>query len=244
MTLSKASLPLADRLLADVVSHDGRAAMVLDRFGLDYCCHGDETIAEAAARLGVPTADVVAALERLGPQAPSDAPESADLDVLVRHIVTRHHAYLREQTPAITAWLDKLVARHGGRHPELRIVRDIFLGLAADLRAHMAKEENVLFPFIVELATAAREGRRLPQSPFGTILHPVRVMNRDHLAACELTAQLRQQTHHYQPPAEGCRTYQLCFAELARFDADLSRHIHLEDHVLFPRALELETAFT
>lgn len=244
MTPSTPSMPLADRPLADVVSGNSRTAAVLDRFGLDYCCHGDETLAEAAARVGVPIADVLAALERLGPESPSDAPESADLDVLVQYIVSRHHAYVRDQTPGITVWLDKLVARHGGRHPELVAIRDTFLGLAADLKAHIAKEENVLFPFIVDLAAAAREGRRLPRSPFGTMLHPVRVMNRDHRAACELADRLRELTNHYQAPAEGCRTYQLCFAELARFDADLSRHIHLEDRVLFPRALELEAACT
>ena len=235
---------LADQLLADVVSANARAASVLDRYGLDYCCHGDDTVSDAARRAGVPIDDVVAALEMAAPPVAAMAPLDGGLDALVEHIVEHHHAYVRAQVPVITAWLDKLVSRHGGRHPELKEIRDTFLALGADLTAHMAKEEHLLFPFITDLAVAARAGRPLPRSPFGTLLNPVRVMNQDHRAVCDFIERLRTLTGGYQPPADGCRTYQLCFAELAGFDADLSRHVHIEDHVLFPRALELELALT
>lgn len=237
-------LGLADQLLADVVSANARAASVLDRYGLDYCCHGDDTVTDAARRAGVPIDDVVAALEMAGTPVAAVAPLDAGLDALVDHIVAHHHAYVRAQVPAITAWLDKLVSHHGGRHPELKEIRDTFLALGADLTAHMAKEEHILFPAITDLAVAARTGRPLPRSPFGTLLNPVRVMNQDHRAVCHLVERLRTLTGGYQPPGDGCRTYHLCFAELAGFDADLSRHVHIEDHVLFPRALELELALT
>lgn len=235
---------LADQLLADVVSANARAASVLDRYGLDYCCHGHDTVTDAARRAGVPLDDVVAALEMAGAPVATVAPLDAGLDTLVDHIVEHHHGYVRAQIPVITAWLDKLVSRHGGRHPELKEIRDTFLALGADLTAHMAKEEHILFPFITDLAVAARAGRPLPRSPFGTLLNPVRVMNQDHRAVCDLVERLRTLSGGYQPPADGCRTYHLCFAELAGFDADLSRHVHIEDHVLFPRALDLELALT
>ena len=104
----------------------------------------------------------------------------------------------------------------------------------------MVKEENVLFPYIDELAAAVRAGSRLPSSPFGTVLHPVRAMEEDHRAAAELTAELRALTSDFTPPADACQTYRSCFAELERFEADLRTHVHLENHVLFPRAIELE----
>ncbi len=246
MTNFEAPLPLVDRRLADVVSEDARAATVLDRFGLDYCCHGEQTLAESARQRDVPLSEVVGALEALGTTTAADEPPAhlLDLDALVAHVVTRHHAYVRETIPALTAWLEKLVGHHGARHTALGDVQKTFLALADDLLTHMAKEENVLFPFIRAMAVAARQGEGLPPSPFGTILHPVKVMNRDHRVAGELLERLRRLTDGYVPPADACRTYQLCVAELARFDADLRRHVHLEDHVLFPRALTLEAALT
>jgi len=237
-------LGLADQLLADVVSANPRAASVLDRYGLNYCCHGDRTVTDAARRAGVPIDDVVAAIEHAGAPVAVIAPLDAGLDTLVDHIVRHHHVYVRAQVPVITAWLDKLMSRHGGRHPELKDIRDTFLALAADLTAHMAKEEHILFPFITDLAIAARAGGPLPRGPFGTILNPIRVMNQDHRGVRDLVERLRTLTGGYQPPEDGCRTYHLCFAELAGFDADLSRHVHIEDHVLFPRALDLEVALT
>lgn len=187
-----------------------------------------------------PLVDVVSENARAAAAVPPDA----GLDALVAHIVEHHHAYVRAQIPVITTWLDTLVSCHGRRHPELTEIRDTFLGLGADLLAHMAKEEHLLFPFITDLAVAARAGRPLPRSPFGTLLNPVRVMNQDHRSVCDLIERLSALTGGYQPPADGCRTYHLCFAELAGFDADLSRHLHVEDHVLFPLALDLEVALT
>ena len=170
--------------------------------------------------------------------------QELDLDLLVEHVVTRHHVYVRETIPDLTAWLETLVDHHGARQPALADVQKTFLALANDLLAHMAKEENVLFPFVRALAVAARKGEGLPPGPFGTILHPIRVMNRDHRVAGDLLERLHRLTDGYVPPADACETYRLCFTELARFDADLRRHIHLEDRVLFPRALTLEAALT
>jgi regulator of cell morphogenesis and NO signaling len=147
---------------------------------------------------------------------------------------------VREHTPVIAAYLDKLVSRHGERHPELAQVRAIFTSLAEEMAAHMMKEENILFPFIELLAVSSRKGGRLPAGPFGTVLNPVRMMEEDHREAGEMLAQLRTLTNGYTPPDDGCTTYRLCFKELADFEADLHRHIHLENSVLFPQAVDVE----
>ncbi|MGE5837448.1 MAG: iron-sulfur cluster repair di-iron protein [Acidobacteriota bacterium] len=242
MTNSIPVLPFAERPLGDIVKQDARAATVLERFGLDYCCGGHRTLQEAAAERTLNVGPIVEALEALGARSSgthSDA-DWEELDTLTRHIVRHHHGYVREITPAIRAWLAKLVARHGHRHPELAQVNETFEQLTSELAAHMAKEENILFPFIDDLAVARRSGTRLPTSPFATVLHPVRVMEADHRAAGEFLARLRSVTHDFALPDDACTTYRLCYAELKRFEADLHWHVHLENNVLFPRALELE----
>jgi regulator of cell morphogenesis and NO signaling len=240
MKSTACALPLTHRTLGDLVTDDARAGAVLSRFGLDFCCGGHQTLADAAARCQVPLGPIVDALDALASSAPVEAPERPELDALTRHIVSVHHSYVREITPTLTAWLDKLVRRHGERHPELTALREVFAHLSDELAVHMVKEENVLFPYIDDLARAARGGARLPASPFGTVLNPVRAMEHDHRDAGESLARLRTLTSDFTPPADACATYRLCFAELERFEIDLKTHVHLENHVLFPETVELE----
>ncbi len=234
--------PLGERTLAEIVTADTRTAAVFDRAGLDYCCHGQQTLEDAAANRRLPLAPVLAEIEALGTASPDDdGPRmDADLDLLTRDVVRRHHQYVRDRAPAIAQWLDKLVDRHGARHPELGEVRAAFRALARDLDSHMLKEENILFPYIEALAAASRTGGRLPGTPFGTILNPIRMMEEDHQEAGGLLEELRTLTSGYTPPADACTTYRLCYDELARFEADLHRHVHLENNVVFPRAIDLE----
>lgn len=164
-----------------------------------------------------------------------------DLSSLIGHIVGQHHRYVREHQPILAGWLDKLVTRHGATHPELIEIREVFETLSRELLQHMAKEENILFPYIERLSSATPNGPRASlRSPFGTILNPIRAMEQEHYAADNLLARLRALTGGYQPPEDGCTTYRVCFEGLARFEADLRQHVHLENDVLFPGALALE----
>ena len=234
-------MSMLHQTLADIVTTDTRTAAVFDRLGLDYCCHGHDTLEDAARARGLDASDVITHLDALGPRSDHDSSEDwPSLSELTGHIVARHHRYIREVTPTITAWLAKLVARHGAAHPELFHVEAEFQGLSDDMASHMMKEENILFPFVDALANAAQSGRRLPPSPFGTVLNPIRVMEEEHRHAGDDMARLRELTNGYQAPADACTTYRVCYDELARFEADLHRHVHLENHVLFPRAMALE----
>jgi regulator of cell morphogenesis and NO signaling len=244
MTITPTSPSLLKMSLAEIVTDDARTAAVFDRLGLDYCCHGQRSLEDAAAAVGLRPSEVVAALAGL---AAVDAPAPRawpDLRELTRHIVERHHAYVRQSRPQISAWLDKLVSRHGARHPELSEVQHTFADLADDLTSHTAKEESVLFPYIDALAHARQAGRPLPAGPFGTVANPIRAMEHDHEDAGELLKRLRELTDNYTPPPDACMTYRLCYQELERFQADLHRHVHLENHVLFPGAIALEDALT
>jgi regulator of cell morphogenesis and NO signaling len=242
-SMSDLSPSILQTRLADLVQADPRITPVLDRFGLDYCCRGYRTLQEASIDQAVPVSEVLDELEAIGPR-PADADAAAvwtDLPGLIRHIVSRHHRYVREHQPVLQALLDKLVKRHGAGHPELFEVRAVFDSLSEEMLQHMSKEENILFPFIETLA-ATSAGQPRPVSPFGTILNPIRAMEQEHLEAGDLLARLRTLTGGYQPPEDACMSYRLCFEGLAQFESDLHQHVYLENYVLFPRAIAMEGA--
>src|SRR5262249_14644461 len=158
-------------------------------------------------------------------------------DRLIDHVLATHHAYVRLALPALAGYLTKLVDVHGGRHPELMRIASTFAHLGQDLLQHMVKEERILFPYIRELGS---QPRRQTPSPFGTVENPIRMMEREHREAGDEMRLIRELTAGYQPPADACSTYRVCFDELAAFERDLHRHVHLENNVLFPKAVELE----
>ncbi|HKW01985.1 MAG TPA: iron-sulfur cluster repair di-iron protein [Vicinamibacterales bacterium] len=247
MKTTTPSLPqLPDMTLADIVTGDARTAVVFERSGLDYCCHGHQTLREAATDRGVPLSELVDQLASLGPRPDAAGAPAAtnDLAALANYVVDRHHRYVRETIPTISAWLEKLVARHSTRHAELAAIQLAFEELASELLSHMSKEEHLLFPYISALAAAEKAGAPLPSSPFGTILNPIRVMEEDHRDAGDHMSRIRLWSQSYDPPPDACRTYRLCYDALAHFEADLHQHVHLENHVLFPRAIALERALS
>jgi regulator of cell morphogenesis and NO signaling len=232
--------------IGEIVASDYRAASAFSEFGIDFCCGGKRTVEEACTARRVDPAAVIAAVNRAtatatatGPAAGDDAWEPA---ALVDHIVTRHHAYVRAAVPRIAGYLAKLAAVHGERHRELFRVADRFAAIGHDLQAHMYKEEQILFPYVRALADAALSGAPMPPNMFGTVRNPIRMMELEHAAAGGELETIRQLTGEFSVPDDGCATYQVCYDELRAFDADLRRHIHLENNVLFPRAAMLEAA--
>lgn len=178
------------------------------------------------------------------PAGASARDEWHDLGALVRHIVDRHHHYVRTEVPAITTGLNRLVNTHSHAHPELHQVRQAFAQLGADLLAHMEKEEHILFPYIDELVAAHRRTGPFPPSPFGTVANPVRMMEDEHRDALALLESLRTLTNNFAAPFDWAKSDAVTLAALARFGADLVEHIRLEDTILFPQALDLEERLT
>jgi regulator of cell morphogenesis and NO signaling len=230
--------------VGEIVAGDFRTAAVFDRFGVDFCCGGKRTLEEACDARHIDTGTVIAQLEAVADDEPAqELPDSSwSADELARYIVRRHHTYVRGQLPMIADHLTRLVAVHGKQHPELQHVEARFAELAADLRMHMMKEEEILFPYIRALATAAEQGGPSPANMFGTVRNPIRMMEAEHQKAGDELAVIRTLTNGFSMPQDGCTTYRACFEELAAFDADLRQHVHLENNILFPRAVSLETA--
>jgi len=226
--------------IGEIVATDFRAAGVFEQFGIDFCCGGRRSLAEACEHAA---ADVTAVTRALTDLPPAAAEDDADvmrwsIDRLIDHILATHHAYVRSALPVIARHLSKLVEVHGARHPELARIAALFDEMARDLLQHMMKEERVLFPYLHELS-ASRDAA-LAASPFGTVENPIRMMEREHREAGDGMRLVRELTSGYVAPPDGCTTYRVAFAELAAFERDLHRHVHLENNVLFPKSIELE----
>src|SRR5829696_6511342 len=217
------------------------ATRVFERLKIDYCCGGGRNIAEACEAVGVPLERLSRLLDEAG--AARDAARdfaAGPLADLVRHILDTHHVYTREESARIRALLEKVCRKHGANHPGLAGLRALFLELDADLQPHLLKEEQVLFPYILRLEAAAAGGGPAPFAPFGTVGNPVRMMMSEHDTAGDLLREIRAAASDFRTPEDACMSFRALYDALEAFERDLHQHIHLENNVLFPRAVELE----
>jgi regulator of cell morphogenesis and NO signaling len=224
------------RTLASFVDEQPDAARVLERHRLDYCCGGQQTLADACAVAGVdPQAvlDELAALDSTFDPAPWTTMSAVEL---VDHLEATHHRYLHEELPRLGALADKVTAVHRDRHPELDAVQSALVAVRDELEPHLAKEERVLFPMIREL-TAATDA---PQFHCGSLANPIRVMMAEHEQAGDLLAALRGAAGDYQLPGDACASYDGLYRGLEQLEADTHLHIHKENNVLFPAVVVLE----
>jgi regulator of cell morphogenesis and NO signaling len=229
--------------VGDVVAADYRAAAVFSKYGIDFCCGGARTVEEACQARAVDTGQVLEEVLRVCEHEDA-APKFTDWDApaIIEHIVSTHHAYVRRALPAIAAYTAKLSAVHGRNHPELLEVERIFGDVVVEMTSHMMKEERILFPYLTELAMAADMHETLPGSPFGSVANPIRMMEDEHESAGNALARIRELTGGYLPPPDACTTYRVCLQELEAFEQDLHAHVHLENNILFPKALRMEAA--
>jgi regulator of cell morphogenesis and NO signaling len=229
--------------IREIVATDYRTAAVFQRFGLDFCCGGCRTVEDACREAGVDAQAVVRELDAVL-QAPADgAPryDTWDARALISHIVRVHHDYVRRSVPILIQHTEKIAGVHGARHPELPHIAGLFRRVADEMTDHMAKEENILFPFIAAIEEAVTDGRRAPSPPFGTLGNPIGVMEAEHKFVGDAMAEMRHLTGGFAPPEDACATYRVCLQELDAFERDLHDHVHLENNVLFPKAVALES---
>ena len=221
-----------------------QSTRLFEKLKIDYCCGGNRPLTEACASIGVEVVEMIGMLELInqGHGSPNRAIDFQRLSSpeLITHIVNTHHVFTKEEMTRLASLINKVVAAHGENHPELREVKELFDRLCADLKPHMFKEEQILFPYILALANANAENHAAPFAPFGTVNNPVRMMMKEHDTAGEILRELRAITTEYRTPADGCISYRTLYESLAALEKDLHQHIHLENNILFPRAIELE----
>jgi regulator of cell morphogenesis and NO signaling len=222
------------------------ATRIFEKLKIDYCCGGNKTLEDACAAAGVQTEDIRRLLEKAGESQTMMGEatnfQAASLTELINYILDKHHVFTKEEMTRLDALTEKVCSVHGQNHPELLSVKALFQSLCEDLRPHMFKEEQVLFPYIIRLEEASERKQMPPPTPFGTVRNPVRMMMMEHDVAGDLLRELREVSSGYQTPADACISYRTLYQALEALEQDLHRHIHLENNILFPRAVEMESA--
>jgi regulator of cell morphogenesis and NO signaling len=233
-----------DMTIRETVATDFRTAEVFQRHGIDFCCKGNRSIEDACNSAGISVERVLREVAEITAPLASGRPRfnSWDLGTLVSYIQVNHHAFVRRTLPVLLTHTQKVAKVHGDAHPEMREVAHLFSLVAVEMTSHMAKEEQILFPYIVALEQASGVNAGLPPSPFGTVRNPIRMMEAEHESAGDAMARIRALTAGYAIPEGACTTYRVCLQELEAFERDLHEHVHLENNILFPRALQLESA--
>jgi len=233
---------IMDKTVRELALENPAATRVFEKLGIDYCCGGNQSLEQACRAAQLPIQNVLDALDAAG--KPVHAQEtnwqSEPLADLVAHIKSTHHKYTREEIARLAPLFDKVCSVHGKNHPELSDVHTTFQGLAQELTTHLMKEEMVLFPYIVRMEEAVIQQEPVLPAPFGSVGNPIAMMEHEHDSAGNALRAMRQASGGYAPPPEACVSYQTLYRALADFEADLHQHIHLENNILFPRAVAME----
>ncbi|HEY7119029.1 MAG TPA: iron-sulfur cluster repair di-iron protein [Tepidisphaeraceae bacterium] len=233
-----------DISIGELVRQRPARSRLFERLGIDYCCGGKKTLAQACAAKNLDPATIAAVLDADDASAsPADTPIDANalsLSDLANHIEATHHAYLKTDLPRLSALTQKVANAHGQRDARLVRLRDIFEAFRQELESHMFKEERILFPLIRRLDTATE---RPPASHCGSVRSPIAVMEHEHDDAGRALAEMRELTDDFIAPATACNTYRALLDALAHLERDMHQHVHKENNVLFPRAAEKERQF-
>ena len=233
-------MTLMQQTLGEIVASNFKAATVFEKYNMDFCCHGDLPLIDACRTAGVDDDSLANELSCL--EEPEDAIDFRQwpIDLLTRYIQSRHHIYVESVTPTIAHLLYIVCEAHGRRHPELLKIRGIFNSTSIDLAVHMKKEELILFPFIRQMSLVKQERNTLRLKIIESIISPIAEMKDDHLGEGEQLGRMATISDHYTPPGDACASLLMTYKMLKDYEADMHRHIHLENNILFPAALALE----
>ncbi len=231
-----------DKTIGEIVASDYRASDVFRSYGIDFCCGGQISIAEACNENPGCEERIMAELDEL-----FQSPDSNTLNFnewaagfLADYIQNTHHSFVRREIPVLLEYLDKIAQVHGGNHPELPIVFNLFSASAEALLEHMKKEEHVLFPAIKSMEASQQQNTGFSKPGFGTVHNPIHQMLQEHDKEGDRFRKIADLTNDYRIPEDACNTYMVALSKLQAFENDLHKHIHLENNILFPKAIALE----
>jgi regulator of cell morphogenesis and NO signaling len=232
--------------IGEIVAENFRTAQVFEKYGIDFCCGGKKSVSEACGEKGINPDELTERLTKLaGNQNNIHNDYNAwELDFLIDYIINNHHSYVKRSLPVIAGHTEKVALKHGANHPEVIKISELFSNIKAELEAHMQKEELMLFPYIKNLVEAKRKSIEIPLPPFGTIENPIKVMETEHDSAGNAIGEINSLSSSYTLPEDACATFGVLYQELKDFEDDLHTHIHLENNILFPKAIALEKKLT
>ena len=228
-------------LISEIVAHNYKAASIFKKYKVDFCCNGNRSIETISEENNISSEIIITELnESINEETLEMDYQNWSLDFLADYIYQNHHKYVEKQVPEILHYLDKICRVHGKKHPELLEIRKLFKKSAGELTMHMKKEELILFPFIKKVAQAAQNNTPLNKPPFETIKNPIDMMHNEHDDEGERFRKIEELSNNYTTPQDACNTYKIAFSLLKDFEQDLHKHIHLENNILFIKAIQTE----
>ncbi len=232
----------AQTIVGEIVAKNYATAMIFTKYGIDFCCKGSQTIETACQKNNVDVMLLQKDIEEFLKVQTCDQVQynQSPLDELVDLVQNKHHKYIYDVTPIIQGYLAKICKVHGNNHPELFTVTKLFNQIIENLMPHMQKEETEFFPYVKDLAIALKNNTKLGSTPFGKIRDMIPILMAEHVPEGERMQQINELTNNYTPPKDACNTYKATYASLQSFEQDLHLHIHLENNIIFKRALEDE----
>ena len=233
-----------EQIIGELVAQNYKTASVFKKFKIDFCCNGNRTISEACERKNLNAAVLINELNKMIISQEQNIDfNSWELDLLADYIEKTHHRYVIAKIEEIKPYLNKVVKVHGNHNPELKEIEILFNQSAHELTQHLQKEEMVLFPFIRNMVNSKIEKKPLLIPHFGTVENPISMMKNEHQNEGERFEKIAGLSNNYTPPSHACNTYRVTFALLKEFEDNLHQHIHLENNILFPKAIHLEKEF-
>ena len=232
---------LLSKTLSQIVNEKHQTASVFEKYHLDYCCKGWRSLQQACSENHISLNEVVAELQNIYANKANELDfNKVKLYQLADYIVYTHHSYLKKEMPQILSYLEKVASEHGNRHNELYKISALFVDLSNEMTHHMDNEETILFPRIKQLEQYSFAPVLYDIKYFEYLVLPIIDMEDEHEDAGNIMAEIRKLTNNYMPPADACTTFKLLYASLQAFEIDLHHHVHLENSILFPKALGLE----
>lgn len=229
-------MSILDKKIGDIVAKDYRAAHVFTKHKIDFCCGGHRTLKSAIAKANVDETQILADLEKLHNDGfKEDALAKMTPTDLINYIVEKHHSYTREKLPLLIEYSQKMVRAHGVNYPIVKDIAEAIFALNNDLIPHLEKEEQVLFPGIEVLENGGKTTGCCTD-----INKPIMMMESEHNIVGDILKKLNELTDNYQAPSYACTTWRVCYATLAEFEADIHKHVHVENNILFSKAIFLQ----
>ncbi|MBN4085349.1 iron-sulfur cluster repair di-iron protein [Flavobacteriaceae bacterium AH-315-B10] len=232
---------IEDKTVAEVVAENIKTAHIFKKHGIDFCCGGGITIDKACKKKNIDYRQLKEELLNVDSAPRAYEYNKWELDFLIDHIVNIHHTYVEESIPLIIQYANRVAQVHGHHYTEVIEINKLFTEVANELASHMKKEEIILFPYIKKLIRLNKDGGYVVPPPFGTVNNPIKMLEGEHENAGDVFKKIARLTNNYTAPEEACNTFRALYSKLEEFEKDLHLHIHLENNILHPKAIQLES---
>ncbi len=237
----KVGMNFDEMTVAEIVTNNIRTADIFKKNGIDFCCGGNILVEEVCKKKSVDYAQLKEEIAALDAAEVTHKYDLWELDFLTDYVINTHHSYVAEASALILEYSNKVAKVHGHHYAEVIAINTAFHKIAEELNNHMYKEEMILFPYIKQMAHAKKSGTNMNSPAFGSIQNPIHMMELEHDTAGDLIKDIKSLSNNFTPPAEACNTFRALYAKLEEFQNDLFTHIHIENNILFPKAIKLES---